>query len=200
MHGLYSLQTQAGVRIHELPRSACILRFKLLLCPEKRVHFCCLLTASRAKACRCQGPHCLGRASEAQEGHGRWREKAMTLSRSRGRSDTQGHVGARAGRSGLEVSFGGLVEGVLRGLRGRRTRSMAREGDDTLQVEGTKRHPGTRWSESRTFRSRGVLRGSSGVSFAGVLRGCGRVALQAERIRRSNAKAPRPLSAGLRRN
>ena len=48
---------------------------------------------------------------------------------------------------------------------------MAREGDDTLQVEGTKRHPGTRWSESRTFRSRGVLRGSSGVSFAGVLRG-----------------------------
>ena len=57
---------------------------------------------------------------------------------------------------------------------------MAREGDDTLQVEGTKRHPGTRWSESRTFRSRGVLRGSSGVSFAGVLRGCGRVALQAE--------------------
>ena len=42
------------------------------------------------------------------EGHGRWREKAMTLSRSRGRSDTQGHVGARAGRSGLEVSFGGL--------------------------------------------------------------------------------------------
>ena len=149
MHGLDSLQTQAGVRIHELPRSACILRFKLLLCPEKRVHFCCLLqpTASRAKACRCQGPHCLGRASEAQEGHGRWREKAMTLSRSRGRSDTQGHVGARAGRSGLEVSFGGL-----RGCPSR-------------------------------------------VSF-----GCGRVALQAERIRRSNAKAPRPLSAGLRRN
>ena len=119
MHGLYSLQTQAGVRIHELPRSACILRFKLLLCPEKRVHFCCLLqpTASRAKACRCQGPHCLGRASEAQEGHGRWREKAMTLSRSRGRSDTQGHVGARAGRSGLEVSFGGVLREFLRVCR-----------------------------------------------------------------------------------
>ena len=112
MHDLFLSHPQAGVRIHELPRSACI-AIEAPPLSRKTTPFLC--TDSQ-------------QSTQVQERHGGWREKAMTLFRSRGdaedtfsesklrsRGCPSGRVVCRGRRRAIRLSRGcpsGIPSGV----------------------------------------------------------------------------------------